>query len=633
MHRSSRLVLVCFATLLCMGLMVMAASAANDDLSSNCVSAVGDFAGSPGSVTDVAIGPGGVLYAVDGEGGALLKQEWDETFREVVANGIGHVDGPKDSARLVGPYGIAANDTYVFIADSRGHTIRAWDGTNLVTLAGKVHERGHADGAGDAARFNVPYDLDVDASGNLYVADKLNHVVRKITFSSGISTPQVTTLAGKPGSKGLADASGTTARFRYPVGVAVATDGNIYVADQSNYRIRKVTPSGVVSSWAGSVYGHKGGTRSNAKLGYVQRVAAGPDGWLYITDQSFVGVQAISPTGHVIPITGNGAGGGTGNASGSYFSHPWGLTVDDTGVVYVTDLTQRKVRKIDRCAGGGVDSYACTGPICSIGPGPGCTDPDADNFSEFATTDDGTCIYGCTPTEETCDEADNDCDGVIDEGLAGGGPACAKGACASVLTETPNAPDGLYWVHPEGVDDPVEVYCDMANGGWALVHREHNSGFDNTLPHQIPITAVGDSPPNPNKTEFGRWKLSDDTINKLRTGSVLNDIRVTVRLGSGGVKSAWHRKECVVAFNAWHPKNHTCNASTRGGPNATSYQQTGHPGFLSRWYVDGDFGYLLPVTHVGAVPGAQAHSSPNPFCTYYDHRNCRQATSIEVWVY
>ncbi|MDP6931231.1 MAG: hypothetical protein QF412_16170, partial [Planctomycetota bacterium] len=206
--------------LLCVGLAAVPASAGDDD-SSNCISAVGEFGGSPGSVTDVAVGPGDVLFAVDATSAALLHQEWDGTFREVVANGRGHVDGPTSSARLMGPYGITASDTHVFIADSRGHTIRAWDGTNLVTLAGSPGERGHADGPGASARFNLPYDLDVADDGTLYVADKLNHVIRKITFSSGISDPQVSTLAGKPGQKGLSDAYGETARFRYPVGVAV----------------------------------------------------------------------------------------------------------------------------------------------------------------------------------------------------------------------------------------------------------------------------------------------------------------------------------------------------------------------------------------------------------------------------
>ena len=94
MHRPMRLILTCLVTLLCGGLVVTGALAADDD-SSNCISTVGDFAGGPGSVTDVAIGPGGVLYAVDGEHGAWMIQEWDETFRHVVANGLGHDDGPK----------------------------------------------------------------------------------------------------------------------------------------------------------------------------------------------------------------------------------------------------------------------------------------------------------------------------------------------------------------------------------------------------------------------------------------------------------------------------------------------------------------------------------------------------------
>src|SRR5205085_4828650 len=162
--------------------------------------------------------------------------------------GPGFFDGTGSAARFNFPERVATDSSgNVYVADTYNHTIRKIaPGGAVTTLAGLAGTFGSSDGLGSAARFFYPYGLTTDTNGNIYVADTDNQAIRKITPAGS-----VTTLAGFVGSTGSADGTGVTARFNYPLGVAADSSGNIYVADQLNHTIRKITPAGAVTTLAG----------------------------------------------------------------------------------------------------------------------------------------------------------------------------------------------------------------------------------------------------------------------------------------------------------------------------------------------------------------------------------------------
>ena len=133
----------------------------------------------------------------------------------------------------------------------------------VTTLAGVAQYQGSSDGAGSAARFSVTQGVTVDASGNIYVVDSRNCTVRKVTPAGA-----VTTIAGTAGVLGSADGTGPGAAFRYPMGIAIDSAGNLYVSDTGNYTIRKITPAGIVTTLAGTAgaLGSADGTGSSARF-------------------------------------------------------------------------------------------------------------------------------------------------------------------------------------------------------------------------------------------------------------------------------------------------------------------------------------------------------------------------------
>ncbi|MEO8426858.1 MAG: hypothetical protein ABI651_07080, partial [Verrucomicrobiota bacterium] len=214
----------------------------------------------------------------------------------------GSVDGTNSAARLSDPKGVAVDNAgNIYVADEENHTIRMVTpvGTNWVvsTLAGLAHNPGSADGTGDAARFAFPYAVAVDTTRNVYVSDIYNDAIRKVTPVG--TNWMVTTLAGLGGNYGSTDGAGKAALFKGPAAVTMDSAGNTYVADQVNHTIRKLTAAGEVTTLAGlaGFAGSTNGTGSDARFFIPSGVATDSAGNLYVAERGNATIRKISPTG------------------------------------------------------------------------------------------------------------------------------------------------------------------------------------------------------------------------------------------------------------------------------------------------------------------------------------------------
>ncbi len=259
----------------------------------------------------------------------------------------------------------------VFVATNRGAAVYkiAKDGT-VALLAGSPVEAGTADGTGSAARFASINGMTLDAAGNLYVTDWVSHTVRKIT-AGGI----VSTLAGKAGVSGSADGNSADARFKEPGGLAVDTSGNLFVADSGNCTVRKISPNGHVSTFAGAagVSGSTDGSGGVARFTYPSSAAVDINGYVFVSDASAHTLREIDPSGRVVTLAGSAGVYGSADGSGSdaRFYAPVALTVDGNGNTFVADTLNHTVRKVT--AARVVSTVAGTAPHAGAADGIGDT--------------------------------------------------------------------------------------------------------------------------------------------------------------------------------------------------------------------------------------------------------------------
>ena len=263
----------------------------------------------------------------------------------------GYTDAKGELAEFLAPSGLArASDGVIYVADIGGHRIRkvAAD-QNVTTLAGDGI-KGQLDDNGTNARFRGPAALALDADGNLWVVDRLSHLVRKVTVATGA----VVTVAGSntPGSGagadpvgGFADGQGTAAKFLSPGGIALG-DGGMVVADGGNHRVRLVAADGTVTTIAGT--GTKGaddGPLLNATFSDPRGVAVA-GGAIWIADYEGRRIRRLA-SGNVTTIAGDGSeGNNDGKGTAARFTAPWGLWVDGLGALMVADHGAHRIRRV-----------------------------------------------------------------------------------------------------------------------------------------------------------------------------------------------------------------------------------------------------------------------------------------------
>ena len=291
--------------------------------------------------------------AVDGSGNVYVADDGNNRIRKVSPSGVvstlagsgsqGSADGTGSAASFYSPFGVAVDGSgNVYVADKWNNKIRKVSPSGVVSTLAGSGSIGSSDGTGSAASFNQPTGVAVDGSGNVYVADIGNKLIRKVSPSGVVST-----LAGS-GSYGSADGTGSAASFYDPTGVAIDGSGNVYVADQYNNNIRKVSPSGVVSTLAGSgSWGSSDGTGSAASFTSPTGVAVDGSGNVYVADAGNNKIRKVSPSGVVSSLAGSGSQGSSdGTGSAASFYHPSGVAVDGSGNVYVADADNNKIRKV-----------------------------------------------------------------------------------------------------------------------------------------------------------------------------------------------------------------------------------------------------------------------------------------------
>jgi DNA-binding beta-propeller fold protein YncE len=247
-----------------------------------------------------------------------------------------------DQFRMVATNTVGSNPAS---ATTNAVTLTVNIGTSISTFAGTAGLAGSTDATGTAARFNTPASIAIDTSGNFYVADAANSVIRKIT-SGGV----VTTLAGFPGANGNSDGQGTSARFNGPSGVAVDQLGNVFVADTYNHTIRLITPGGSVTTLAGLANnpGNANGTGSAARFSFPSSIALDASGTAYVTDSSNHTIRVVTGGGSVSTLAGTAGLSGTsdGNGSSARFYFPNGIAFAGSGIFYVADSNNHTIRRV-----------------------------------------------------------------------------------------------------------------------------------------------------------------------------------------------------------------------------------------------------------------------------------------------
>ncbi|MCL2875437.1 MAG: SMP-30/gluconolactonase/LRE family protein [Betaproteobacteria bacterium] len=314
--------------------------------------------------------------AIDKDGNIYMAEWLNHRIRKITPQGdvftfagtgaagfLNHATGT--SAQFENPSSIAIDENNnLYVADFTNHCIRKITPQGDVsTFAGTAQTSGYLDHTtGTSALFYSPHSIIIDKDNNLYVSDFYNRRIRKITPQGAVSTLAGIGPSGPDTIGGYEDGPKEVAAFDTPVGIAIDTNGNLYVADRSNHRIRKVTPQGDVSTFAGigptgtNNGGYADGDRSVARLNFPHGITIDAENNLYVGDRANHRIRKITPDGEVTTLAGNALEAGTRQNTGGYFdsigrsawfNEPCGVAINEKeGILYVADGANHRLRKM-----------------------------------------------------------------------------------------------------------------------------------------------------------------------------------------------------------------------------------------------------------------------------------------------
>jgi sugar lactone lactonase YvrE len=321
------------------------------------------YSGDGGSATATALNyPSGV--AVDASGNLFIADYHNNRIRKVSTSGVittvagngtfGYIGdgGSATSAELNYPYGMAVDASgNLFIADTDNSRIRKVSTSGIITTVAGNGNYWYSGDGGSAiyAELNQPSGVAVDDSGNLFIADQRNNVIRKVSTSGIITTVAGNGTYGYSGDGGSAD----SAELAEPSGVVVVdASGNLFIADNGNVRIRKVSTSGIITTVAGNGtggYSGDGGSADSAELGGPASVAVDASGNLFIADEGTNVIRKVSTTGIITTVAGNGTfgfSGDGGSAASAELYGPSGVAVDASGNLFIADYNNSRIREV-----------------------------------------------------------------------------------------------------------------------------------------------------------------------------------------------------------------------------------------------------------------------------------------------
>jgi len=382
--------------------------------------------------------------AIGSDNSVYIADQFNGTIRKISPAGVVSTYVTGAASKLSHPTGLTIDSKGVlYIADPLSQGIYSVSTTGTVTLlaggtgVGGTGSGGGVDGVGTAATFYGPRAIAVDSSGNLFVADTGNYDIRKIT-PAGV----VTTFAGSGGAQGTADGVGAAARFFMPAGITIDSSGNLYVSDTNNCTIRKITPAGVVTTIAGNpgIAGSVDGTGNQAQFNYPTGITVDATGNLYVCDQFNSVIRKVTPAGVVTTLSGlvttEGSVDGVGSAA--RLAWPYCIAVDSNGKLYISDFENYTIRTAV-ISSQGVIPKITQQPVAQVATAGGAVKISVSATGSSLTYQwylNGLPILGATSSSYTINSFSNANVGVYTVTVTGTGGSVTSSAASVVATST-----------------------------------------------------------------------------------------------------------------------------------------------------------------------------------------------------